>query len=229
MSVSPHTSTFLQAVEVDGSFIGLGTNESYTHTFPNVSADHTVTADFRVRPKVTPTYGANGTISPSSVVYLGPVTDLRSGVGGTITFTINPNTYYLISDVSVNGASVGVVPTYTFTNIMSNQTIHAVFGNIQYPVTVTYSPASQGVVSPAGTILYNAHFDSPVYYFSPKYGYQVSSFTVNGTPVSVSALNFDVLNSRYLYSVGAIYEAKNIDVQFSEVIRMNSVFFGTGF
>ena len=43
------------------------------------------------------------------------------------TFTITPATGYKISDVLVDGKSIGVVSTYTFSSIVANHTIEAVF------------------------------------------------------------------------------------------------------
>jgi hypothetical protein len=40
--------------------------------------------------------------------------------GGSQTFTIIPNAYYLIADVKVDGASVGKVSSYTFSNVIGN-------------------------------------------------------------------------------------------------------------
>jgi hypothetical protein len=47
--------------------------------------------------------------------------------GSNITFTITPYSGYIIEDVYVNGASVGDVPFYTFSNVHANATIIAMF------------------------------------------------------------------------------------------------------
>ena len=44
-----------------------------------------------------------------------------------MTFTITADTYYTIADVVVDGASVGMVGSYTFNNVISNHTISASF------------------------------------------------------------------------------------------------------
>ena len=63
--------------------------------------------------------GANGTISPN-----GSVTVSR---GKDQTFTINPINGYRISDVLVDGKSVGAVSTYTFEKVTASHTIEAKF------------------------------------------------------------------------------------------------------
>jgi|WetSurMetagenome_2_1015567.scaffolds.fasta_scaffold00011_28 hypothetical protein len=68
---------------------------------------------------ITSSAGAGGTISPSGIV---SVSD-----GGSQSYTITPASYYQISDVLVDGVSVGVVSSYTFTNVKANHTITATF------------------------------------------------------------------------------------------------------
>jgi hypothetical protein len=68
---------------------------------------------------ITASAGPGGTISPSGTV--------RVNAGASQTFTITPNAGYKISDVLVDGVSVGAVPSYTFSNIQSNHTIAAYF------------------------------------------------------------------------------------------------------
>jgi hypothetical protein len=73
----------------------------------------------------TPTYtitasaGANGSISPSGSVVVNQ--------GANQTFTITPNSGYQVSTVTVDGASVGAVTSYTFSNVQANHTISATF------------------------------------------------------------------------------------------------------
>ncbi|OGP91168.1 MAG: hypothetical protein A2157_02000 [Deltaproteobacteria bacterium RBG_16_47_11] len=63
--------------------------------------------------------GANGSIDPSGVI---PV-----NYGSNKTFTITPAVGYHVADVSVDGGSVGAVPSYTFTNVKETHTISASF------------------------------------------------------------------------------------------------------
>jgi len=69
-------------------------------------------------PVITATAGANGSISPSGTVSVTP--------GGSASFSISANTGYVISDVIVDGGSVGAVSSYTFYNVLTNRTINAV-------------------------------------------------------------------------------------------------------
>ncbi len=70
----------------------------------------------------------NGSISPS-----GTVSVLETG---SKEFKITPISGYAVSDVLVNGASVGAVSSYTFSNVTGNQSIYVSFkSSVQIPFT----------------------------------------------------------------------------------------------
>ncbi|MFA5104310.1 MAG: fibronectin type III domain-containing protein [Candidatus Margulisiibacteriota bacterium] len=68
---------------------------------------------------ITATYGTHGSITPSGQVCVIP--------GGNKTFAITPESGYHISDLRVNGTSVGTPPSYSLNNINSSQTVEALF------------------------------------------------------------------------------------------------------
>lgn len=68
---------------------------------------------------ITATSNGNGSITPAGV------TTVQEG--GSQSYTIKADNGYHISDVKVNGVSVGAVESYTFTNVRSNQTIAVTF------------------------------------------------------------------------------------------------------
>lgn len=106
-------------VTVDGESVGAVS----TYTFSNVKKAHAITAAFAVNSyTITATAGTGGNISPSGST---PVTS-----GGSQTYTITANSGYKISDVKVDGSSVGAVSAYTFSNITSAHTISATFASV---------------------------------------------------------------------------------------------------
>ena len=68
---------------------------------------------------ITASAGANGTISPSGSVTVSS--------GASTTFTITPASGYRIQTVTVDGASVGSVSSYTFSSVAANHTIKVTF------------------------------------------------------------------------------------------------------
>lgn len=68
---------------------------------------------------LTPSAGIGGSITPNVPQTIVP--------GGSKTFTILADVSHRVADVSVDGVSQGVIPSYTFTNVTSNHTISAQF------------------------------------------------------------------------------------------------------
>lgn len=103
-------------------------NDNYTVVF----ADGKLTVDERPVYTVKATAGSHGSITPS-----GNVDVLH---GGSQTFTIAANSGYAISNVKIDGASIGAVKSYTFENVTENHTIEVTFmkanGNPQTGVMV---------------------------------------------------------------------------------------------
>lgn len=71
---------------------------------------------------INATAGANGTISPQGMV------TVTAGAGQT--FTITPASGYTVSDVKVDGDSVGAVTSYAFANVTATHTIAASFATL---------------------------------------------------------------------------------------------------
>ncbi len=125
-------------VNVDGRSIGA----KATYTFTNVTAAHTIEALFAINQHtIIAAAGSNGTITPSGSVTVDH--------GGSLTFTITPNTGYRISDVEVDGAMLGVTKSYTFSNVTSDHTIIATFKQIQV-VSLPFSDDFED--DPVGTL-----------------------------------------------------------------------------
>ena len=103
-------------------------NDNYTVVF----ADGKLTVDERPVYTVKATAGSHGSITPS-----GNVDVLH---GGSQTFTIAANSGYAISNVKIDGVSIGAVKSYTFENVTENHAIEVTFmkanGNPQTGVMV---------------------------------------------------------------------------------------------
>ncbi len=68
---------------------------------------------------ITASAGSGGTINPIGAVSVDKDHDK--------TFSITPNNGYVVSDVLIDGGSVGRVNSYTFNNVTANHTIAASF------------------------------------------------------------------------------------------------------
>jgi hypothetical protein len=126
-TITANTGFHVSDVAVDGISAGAVT----TFTFSNVTANHTIAASFAANSSftITASAGANGTIAPSGAVV---VTS-----GANQTFTIAANAGFHIAGVTVDGAAVGAVSSYTFTNVLANHTISTTYAsgtNAPYPM-----------------------------------------------------------------------------------------------
>ena len=103
-------------------------NGNYTVVF----VDGTLTIDERPVYTIKATAGIHGSITPSG--------DVDVPHGGSQTFTIAANRGYAISNVKIDGVSIGAVKSYTFENVTGNHTIEVTFmkanGNPQTGVMV---------------------------------------------------------------------------------------------
>lgn len=108
---------------------GIATSNTATVTISVTSASCTITASA----------GTGGTINPTGAV---PVI-----LGSSQTFQITANGGYTISNVLVDGASVGPLSSYTFSTVTSNHTITASFAATtnQILTSISVAPASASV------------------------------------------------------------------------------------
>ncbi len=138
------------------------------------------------------TAGANGSISPSGTITVGH--------GASQTFTITPSACYRISDVVVDGASVGAVSSYTFSNVQSNRSISAYFALNTYAISA--SAGAGGSISPgSGSVNCGS---SPTYTITPSACYRIADVVVDGASVgAVSSYTFS--NVQASHSISASF------------------------
>jgi PKD repeat protein len=139
---------------------------------------------------ITATAGAGGTITPSGVV---PV-----AFGANQAFTITNNTGYHITNVLVDGSSVGAVPTYTFNNVVTDHTIAASFAITTY--TITASAGTGGTISPSGSVNVNESA-SQTFTITKNAGYHIADVLVDGSSVgAVSTYTFTNVHANHTIS-----------------------------
>jgi hypothetical protein len=141
-----------------------------------VTFDVTVAAEFTI----TPTADPGGSIAPD--------TSITVNQGDTPTFTIDPETDYVIQDVTVDGASVLAslvhviddVYKYTFPAIDASHSINAVFTlKGDYQLTAEVSGGGGTIVAPA--IAYVSSPNTHTFTIMPDSGFVVKEITVVNT------------------------------------------------
>ena len=152
---------------------------------------------------ITATAGENGSITPGTTqVYK----------GNDQTFTITANNGYRISDVLVDGQSVGAVSTYTFENVTGDHTIEATFrrtggGGVVTPTqyTITAEAGEGGSISPSGRVSVTRGSDK-TFRITPDDGYEIADVLVDGESVgAVSSYTFE--NVRANHTIEVIFKA----------------------
>jgi uncharacterized repeat protein (TIGR02543 family) len=125
-------------------------------------------------------------------------------VGGSHTFTFQPNAGYEVDRVTVDGSNVSFSGnTYTFNNVQANHTISVTFKALppaQY--TITASAGANGSILPGGSVSVNTG-GSQTFIFQPNAGYEVDQVKVDGSNVSFSnnSYTFNSVQANHTISV----------------------------
>jgi YVTN family beta-propeller protein len=164
----------------------------------------TVAVNFPQNP-ITATASSGGSISPSGT------NSVPSG--GSISFTIIPNSGYQIGDVKVDGASVGAVSSYSFTNVQVPHTIDASFNPNVFTIVATAD--SGGSISPSGSVSVSAGYDQS-YTITANYGYRIGEILVDGVSKgAISQYTFSYVQADHTISASFI-KIYTIDVSYSD-------------
>ncbi len=157
---------------------------------------------------ITAIQSANGTISPNSA---------NVNQGGSKSFNINPAIGYSIVSLIVDGSSLTVASSYTFSNVQTDHIITATFAIMNFTLTVAQNV--NGNISPGTT---NVNYGtSQTFSITPKTGYSIASLTVDGLSVqSTSSYTFN--NIKDSHSISAIFALTSISTPTSTPITTST-------
>ncbi len=120
-TITPDDGYHVKDVTVDGESVGALSS----YTFENVTGNHEISAEFEANAAAETTYtltasaAEHGAIEPSGTTIATP--------GAVQVFAITADAGYKVSNVTVDGVSVGAVTSYKFENIAANHVIAAQF------------------------------------------------------------------------------------------------------
>ena len=135
--------------------------------------------------------GNGGSISPSGT------TSVRRG--DSQSYSISPSAGYEISNVKVDGASMGAISSYTFSNVTSNHSISATF--VKKTFTISASAGVGGSISPAGTTQVN-YGESRSFSIAPTWGYKIKNVVVDGVNMgAIGGYSFSYVTGNHTISV----------------------------
>ena len=192
-TIAPDSCYGVADVLVDGVSVGAVTN----YTFNDVMASHTIEASFApVSFTITASAGAGGSISPLGAVAVNCAADQS--------FTIAPDSCYGVADVLVDGASVGAVTNYTFTDVMANHTIEASFALDDFIITA--SAGIGGSISPTGNIAVSCNGNQS-FTVTPDSNNVVLNVIVDGIPVGPVSF-YDFVNVMADHTIHANFRSR---------------------
>jgi hypothetical protein len=140
---------------------------------------------------ITAIQSANGTISPNSATV---------NQGGNKSFNIIHGTGYSIASLIVDGSSVTVASSYTFSNVQADHIITATFAIMNFTLTVTQNV--NGDISPGTTnVTYGA---SQTFSITPNTGYSISFLIVDGSSVQPTS-SYTFNNVKDSHSISATF------------------------
>jgi hypothetical protein len=178
-TITPDTGYYTADVLVDGASVGAVS----AYTFANVTTNHTINATFKAEINhIAVTSGINGTISPNGNV------EVLYGESQTFTFTADAGFY--ITDVQIDGQSMGAMGAYTFTDVSADHTLSVKFsedtavklwieaeaGDVMAPMAIADDETAS-----AGGYIWTPEGTGNFYWLSEKSGYAEYNFNV---PVS---------------------------------------------
>ena len=181
-TATPGTGYKVNSWSLDGTVVQTG---GTTYTLANITANHTVSVTFIILTfAVTPSAGANGSISPSTVQTV--------NYGSSLTLTATPGTGYTEAEWSLDGTGVQAGgTTYTLTNITANHTVSVTFKLLTY--TITPSAGPHGAISPSTVQTVN-YGSSLTFTAAPNTGYAVDSWALDGTVVQYNGTTYTLTN-----------------------------------
>jgi len=156
-----------------------------------MNGNKAVNAQFTIHTyTITATAETGGSITPSGAIQI--------NYGGYKNFTITPTTGYHITDVLVDGGSIGAASWYNFTNVITNHSISASFAINQYKISA--SAGTHGTITPNGdvTVTYGSYQNFTI---TPDVGNHVQTVLVDsGSIGAVTWYNFTNIQANHTIS-----------------------------
>jgi hypothetical protein len=185
ISFIPDSGYMVDFVKVNGNTV----DSTNTYTFNNISSDQNIEVTFIKSHQINTIPSIHGNIYGPTIVK----------EGSSHTYTIIPNTGYMIDSLIIDGLLVNDASNYTFSNINSNHSIYASFKLETYNVSVISNQGGTTSINGSFQITYTSQ---QTIYFTPNIGYAVDIVKVNGVLVdSVNSYTFKLVSANQTFEV----------------------------
>lgn len=185
-TIEPGDCHYIEDVLVDGVSVGPVTSYTFYGDITDVTAPHTIHAEFEPIPyRITASATSGGRITPSGEMYV--------PCGSNQTFDIEvTDPCYFLADVLLNGTSLESVDpagmSYAIEDVRKDYTIHAIFTPFTYTITATASFG--GSIDPSGAVEINCGLDQQ-FTITADDGFVIWNVFVDGAPQgALSAYKF---------------------------------------
>lgn len=201
---------YISSITIDGEtteYTQVDNVTNYTQLFTSINADHSVSVTFAVK-HFTITAEVNeeanhGTIDGASS-FSG---EFSYGSNQTLNFI--PEENYQVSDVVVDGQSVGAVASYEFVNITAEHNVVVSFAPVQYTLTATSNVPACTITPATTTVQAGSNVN---YTMTVATGYHLLNVIANGEEVSVSGNAFTIANVQEDYEIFANFAPNYVTV-----------------
>lgn len=196
----------LKRVLVDGTNDQAAVNAG-SYTFNNVSAPHTIVAEFGIKQyQITASATGSGTIAPSGNVMVNH--------GGEQTFTFTPNQGATLTQVlvdGVNNTAAVAAGSYKFANVTAPHTIQAVFTASTYTIAAT--AGANGTITPSGNVSVT-HGEDKTFTITPNTGYEIDRVVVDGdnNANAVATGSYTFSNVVANHTIAATFKVKTFTI-----------------
>ncbi|PCJ59988.1 MAG: hypothetical protein COA79_09280 [Planctomycetota bacterium] len=192
-TIAPNEGYHIEELLIDGVKVAVVSS----YTFTSVNNNHSIEVVF-VQDQTSYTIVSNSSIGGS----VSPAGATTVDVNNDHVVSIIPDAGYHISDVLVDGVSLGAISLHTFSSVNAGHTLQANFSKDKISYVITVNSNGSGTVSPSGNVSVDHGFDK-LFSFTPNTGYHVADVKVDG--ISVGVLD------DYIFSTVLAYHTLSVD------------------
>lgn len=201
---------YISSITIDGQtteYTQADNVTNYTQLFTSINADHSVSATFAVK-HFTITAEVNEEANHGTIDGVSSFSGEFS-YGSNQTLNFIPEENYQVSDVVVDGQSIGAVASYEFVNINADHNVVVSFAPVQYTLTATSNVPACTITPATTTVQAGSNVN---YTMTVATGYHLLNVIANGEEVSVSGNAFTIANVQEDYEIFANFAPNYVTV-----------------
>ena len=217
-SLAEGTTYYTAVSDYDTNGAESGYSNEVSKNFPAAAATYTITANAGSGGAVT---AVNNTKINTASNGTTTITSVSVASGTSQSFTVTPSAGYSIAGVTVDGASVGAVSSYAFSNVTANHTITASFASSTGTTPPSPTPTPTAVVAAvnAGGAAYKdstgVSYAADGKYTGGTAATAASTVAISGT--TDSALYQSERYGNFTYNLPVANGTYNVTLKFAEI------------